>query len=150
MAFEHRCIAVDFLRFPFNDLECYSVEVIDASAYLWLMGMYFVAIPCLASFAYWDWTQHKRRELPPWRSFLGIGSLAVTLLVWLGTAYLSYRLYAHLSADFFTLDWTLANILFGILAAIGSLALKGRPRVAAFAGAALVIIPWLFDFLRPA
>ena len=112
--------------------------------------MYFVAIPCLASFAYWDWTKHSRRELPPWRSILGIGSLIVTLLVWLGTAYLSYSLYANLSTDFFTMDWEFANILSAILAAIGSLALKGRPRIAAFAGATLVGLPWLLDFMRPA
>lgn len=106
----------------------------------------YVVSPCLAFLAYRGWAKHGRTDLPNWRNFLGLGSLMATLIVWLGTAYLKFRLFAHLPEDIGA--WTIPAVLVTILAAMGSLTLQGRPRVCAFAAAVLTGLPWIFDFTR--
>jgi hypothetical protein len=107
----------------------------------------YAAIPCLTLLAYQGWAKQGRHELPLWRCFLGVGSMVMTLLVWLGTAYFGYRLYAHLATDFFPATWMAVNALLAILAAAGSLALKGRPRALAAAAALLMAAPWILDYM---
>ncbi len=108
----------------------------------------YLAIPCLTFVAYRGWAKLERQQLPAWRSYLGVGSMALTLLVWIGAVYLGFSLYAHLSTDFFSGIWMVANMFISVLAALGSLALKGRPRVSAFAAAVLMAAPFIFDYAR--
>jgi|GEM_PF-3093273 len=112
-----------------------------------LMVVAYVAIPCLGVLAYLGWAKRWRSELPIWRSYLGVGSSLMTLVVWLESAYLAYRISAHLRTDFFTVGWTVANILVALTGAAGSLALKGRPRVYAFLAACLMATPWIISYL---
>ena len=106
----------------------------------------YLAIPCLTFVAYRGWAKHGRQDLPSWRSYLGVGSMALTLIVWLGTAYFGFSHYAHLPTDFLSDTWMVSNMFISVLAAVGSLALKGRPRVSAFAAAPLMAAPWIFDY----
>lgn len=106
------------------------------------IATYFM-VPCLTFVAHRDWAKRVRQELPSWRSYLGVGSMALTLIVWLETAYLGFSRYAHLPPDFFSDIWMVANMFISVLGAVGSLALKGRPRLSAFAAAALMAAPFM-------
>ncbi len=115
---------------------------------LWIVA--YLAIPCLTFIAYRGWARRGRQVLPSWRSYLGVGSMSLTLIVWLGTVYFAFSHYAHLPTNFFSDTWMAANMLISMLAVAGSFALKGRPRMSAFAAAALMTAPWIFDYFRGA
>lgn len=110
----------------------------------------YFAVPCLTFVAYRGWAKRVRQELPSWRSCLGVGSMELTLIVWLETAYLGFSRYAHLAPDFFSDIWMVANMFISVLAAVANLALKGRSRLSAFAAAALMAVPFIFDYTRGA
>ena len=108
----------------------------------------YLAIPCLVFVAYRGWAKHGRQVLPTWRRYLGVWSMALTCIVWLGFAYLGLCLLARQPTDFFTDTWTVANLFISVLAAVGSLALEGRSRVCAFSAAVLMATPFVFDYAR--
>jgi hypothetical protein len=127
-----------------------SADRAGATLVLWL-GLeiaIYLAIPCLTFVAYRGWAKRGRQVLPSWRRYLGVGSMALTCIVWLGSAYLGFSLLAHLPTDFFTDTWMVANMFISVLAALGSLALEGRSRVCAFAAAVLMAAPFIFDYAR--
>ena len=112
-----------------------------------LMVVAYVAIPCLGVLAYLGWAKRLRSELPIWRSYLGVGSCLMTLVLWFESAYVAFKISAHLRTDFITVGWTVANILVAVTGAAGSFALKGRPRVYAFLAACLMATPWIMSYL---
>jgi hypothetical protein len=106
-----------------------------------------ITIPFLTVVAYRGWAMRWRRDLSLWRNFLGVGSLVMTFIVWLGTAYLALSLLTHLPTNFFTGAWTVANAFVALIACACSLALKGRSRVWASVAALLQFGLWTISYL---
>jgi hypothetical protein len=114
---------------------------------LYLMIALYLAIPSLTFVAYRDWAKRWRQQLPPWRSCLGVGSMIMTLIIWIGTVYFGLIVFLHRPTGFSPDLWMVGSVFVSGLAAIGSLALKGRMRLAAFAGALLAAAPWMLDYV---
>lgn len=98
----------------------------------------FVIIPCLCVNAYRGWVRRLRPILPPWRNFVGAGSIVLTLINWLGISYLAFAISTHRRTDYLSVAGPLVVVLVSAVATVLSLALKGHPRVWAFIAAALM------------
>lgn len=108
----------------------------------------YVAIPCFLFAAYKGWAKRGRQELPRWRNWISVASMTLTCAVWLWITSVGFSRFANLRVDLLSGAWMTANIFASTLAVIASLALKGRPRMAALAAAVLTAAPVVLDYAR--
>src|SRR6266478_374111 len=103
------------------------------------------APPALVVLAYRGWVKGLRGNLPRWRSFIGVMSIALTLLNWLIFLALSFVLVMHLQANFFTDGWIVANALIAAASTSLALALKGAPRAQAVLAGLFMTSIWMIS-----
>lgn len=108
----------------------------------------YLATPCCLFAAYRGWAKHGRRELPRWRNWIGVASMTLTSAVWLWITSVGFSHFANLQINLTSDAWTAADMFTSIIAVLTSLALKGRPRMAALVAAMLAAAPFILDYAR--
>jgi hypothetical protein len=103
----------------------------------------FAVAPYLIAMAYRGW-MNTRGNLPRWRSFLGTSSIYLTLINWIGFAYmlLDIATNGRIGPFELLLVFNVVGFFASIAALALSLALKGRPKAWASFAAALVTALW--------
>jgi hypothetical protein len=103
------------------------------------------APPALVVLAYLGWVKGLRGNLPRWRSFMGVMSIALTLLNWLIFLALSFALLMHLQANFFTDGWFATSALIAGVSTFLAFALKGTPRTQAVVAGLFMTSIWIIS-----
>ena len=116
------------------------------------MGLaWFLTVLLLILLAYRGWAKRVRKDLPRWRSALGIASIAATFLNWLGFVVLALAVWLRMNVDFLDLlpvDWTDINLLISAAGTLTALALKGPSRVQAFLAGLLMTALWFTSIVE--
>jgi CubicO group peptidase (beta-lactamase class C family) len=107
-----------------------------------LGGFTFVAVPGLVASAFWTWSRSLRQGLSRWRSILGLTSMAVSFLSWIGLAILAFSVLMNLNTDSFP-SWI---PLIAVLTAAGPIlacALTGASRIEGIVAGLFMVASWL-------
>lgn len=99
----------------------------------------FFAIPFLTVLAYRGWVKIGRKELPHWRSILGVTSIAITFLGWLSFVIVLASSLIGGRTFLSPLDWEGALAGFVAIGMLFGLALNGASRLQAVAAALLMV-----------
>jgi hypothetical protein len=103
------------------------------------------APPALIVLAYRGWVRFLRGNLPRWRSFIGVMSIALTLLNWLIFLAFAFVLLIGLRTNLFTDGLT---VIIAVAAAVSTslaFALKGAPRTQTVVAGLLMTSIWVIS-----
>jgi hypothetical protein len=92
-----------------------------------------LAIPSLDILSYLGWRKSLRRELPRWRSTLGLASIVITFLSWYGAMIV---VLAGMASE----GWVELLALLALAGIILALTLKGASRMEAIAAGLLMLV----------
>jgi hypothetical protein len=111
----------------------------------------FVGTPILGVYSIRDWATSRSAQVPPWRSAVGIGSLATILSGWLFLVVLTVLRFMNESWRYIlTEKMNLGLLLVAVVATLPGVVLKGSARALAIvAGVLLVLLALLASLWLP-
>ena len=104
------------------------------------------ATPTLILFAWRGRKNSAPDGLRRWRTIVGLASICVILLDWLGIVFLAVAMRLNLRTSYSS-NWEVINIFTVVVATTAAFALKGRSRVQAVAAGCFVAAIWVASFM---
>ena len=107
-----------------------------------------LAIPILTILGWRGWARYVRRNLPPWRNFLGAISMCLILLNWLAFVTPALLESMGFGSQFASSGWFNAMLLVALIGLVLPLALKGVSRIQTFVAGLLMVGLWFTSIVH--